>query len=481
MIAVAATVAGVIPFAASASPTPSASEEQVLKMYVIGDSYTAGNGTYGGISTAAEEAVIREITGIENAGGYTGAYTNQNGKTVASMRSPYNYGGQAKALLEQDGVRVQYRNFANSGSTIRNSGAGSIINQIADVPSDADVVAFTAGGNDAKFGEIVKSCLVVGMRSPAGCRETIDHARASLPEVRQNTTELFSRLDRKLNAGQDAYAMVMAYPLLSVDSHTVLESKGDSYAVADELRRFGNEAIAMQQEVVDAWNEGGHHLKAVAVNAHVDAFAGHEPDPSFTARNPYRWINEFFETRGFARYGNEKTRSNYSMDIMNFYHPNVSGHHAMAESLVQAIEVAGVVHDADVANVSVRGVGPTLLSAGAVQAWLDGPYGVAPDQMLRISAQGSYNPRGAITDYDWDLDGDGIFECHTTEPHIDHVFKQAGTYAVTVRVHGDSGDVDEATTEVRVSDGVLGEQGGDYYGTLNPDARDLPGVVERQQ
>lgn len=613
----------------------------VLHMYVIGDSYTAGNGT-NGESFGDYSDRIEEITGVSSPGGYTGKYTNENGDEVSSRRSMLNYGRQAKSILEQTGVHVVYSNYANSGSTIKGSGDGSIINQVDDIPEDADVVAFTAGGNDVKFADIVTECFVVGMRDTESCKARVEDANAGLDSVISNTRELLEKIEDRIASGRTADAMLMAYPLLSLDRPDYVTKAGalglgEAYPAATKVRELGLKAIDMQRKLVDQWNsEGGHTLRVHYVDAHVDSFAGKEPDPSVLSQNDYRWINEFKETMGFSDRDNDgKTSARFSLTMDNWYHPNISGHHSMAqaladeilasdiikrpsapagnpvdiafvidatgsmsddisqvrenvrliadsvaessssarfalvtykddpdnggdyddytshvetaftddvtamESALDAIQVTGggdyeettysgmeaafgldwrdgvrkitialgdapakdpepasgytwesvakhsyeldpvVVYAVDSGEMTSGGIGKLVEATGGESysiydsseavdaivsaiddamsrpfAWLDGPYITAVGDTLGFDASGSYAIDGNIVSYEWDFDGDGVYDQTTSGPRVEHVFEEAMSGPVGVRVTDENGQTATATTMVDVtSDG----------------------------
>ncbi|MDR1186991.1 MAG: hypothetical protein LBK95_05985 [Bifidobacteriaceae bacterium] len=89
-----------------------------------------------------------------------------------------------------------------------------------------------------------------------------------------------------------------------------------------------------QRDLVAAWNRA-HDLQVFYVDGVSNAFAGHEPDPSAAVlggRNPYRWLNEFFETEG-RQEGDQTTRSRPSLTLDEWYHPNITGHEAIARQV----------------------------------------------------------------------------------------------------------------------------------------------------
>jgi plastocyanin len=102
--------------------------------------------------------------------------------------------------------------------------------------------------------------------------------------------------------------------------------------------------------------------------------------------------------------------------------------------------------------------------ASAVPAWSGDDGRAPPVASLRVSpervvagepaaldASASRDPGGSVTSYAWDLDGDGSFEQQSgTQATLAHVFDQAGSHAVAVRVTGDSGASADAQAQVDV-------------------------------
>lgn len=57
---------------------------------------------------------------------------------------------------------------------------------------------------------------------------------------------------------------------------------------------------------------------------------------------------------------------------------------------------------------------------------------------------------GEITLYEWDFDGDGVFEVSTADPLVTHTFSEAGTFTVTLRVTDPSGLMSTASQVIVV-------------------------------
>ena len=118
----------------------------------------------------------------------------------------------------------------------------------------------------------------------------------------------------------------------------------------------------------------------------------------------------------------------------------------------------------------VRRIGLALLALavlclGAVPAWSGDEGKQPPVAALSVSPQpvvagegavldgsGSRDPDGSVVSYAWDLDGDGSFEKGAgAEAQLAHVFEQAGSYAVGLRVVDATGASGDASTTVTVA------------------------------
>lgn len=272
---------------------------RVLNMVQLGDSYSSGNGA--------------------------GQYESGSGLAFRSMR---NWGRNVASTLNKRGIITTYKNLAHSG----NVSDDVLKTQIPQIPAETDLVLMTIGGNDVGFAEIVFKCFTLGLRSAKGCQGAVEKANSLLPHVERQTEEIFRRLEQRLRPG--AKVVLSSYPLLSTTRSYVLEQcvelgffrckKTLNYAAADEVRALGQKATQVQKRLVDRWN-ARHKMRVIFVDSLPQAFAGHEPDPSVTEKNPYRWINEFFETEGVAA-PDGRVSSKFSAWVGNWYHPNVTGY-----------------------------------------------------------------------------------------------------------------------------------------------------------
>ncbi len=321
--------------------------QKAFKFYVIGDSYTAGNGTIGNKD-------------------YPGSYDG------SSLRSPYNYGQVAANLMNNKGFHVIYKNLAESGAVI-----DGIKRQVQSLPEDTDLVAFTAGGNDVDFNSIITDCLARYF-TVFKCETKIKNADSKLKEVIDDTRDLLSTIQNRIANGRTAHAVLMGYPLLTnkINHHYIkLFSRA---AVAKQIRLLGIKAADLQEELVKQWNAKGSSLKVSFVNNIASFDEGdtqHEPTPNYarlseflemldifvkgeigikedpskritmpaivTNYNPKRWINWFLETGGVQN-GDSNVLSYISKTEMEWYHPNITGHQKMAENLVNSLDLSKI-------------------------------------------------------------------------------------------------------------------------------------------
>lgn len=340
---------------------------RMLNMAVIGDSYTAGNGTNtpDGKKNDVQDQLIRwylgENMGYSTYGTYYGDY-EENGKPVRPFRSHLNYGEHYKRWLEKQGVKVIYNNYAHSGATITGEAQHGILNQVDNLDKHTDLVMLTAGGNDVKFSTIAKSCFAMFLRSPKKCKAAVDEAYTLLPDVKSNTLALFTKLEQQIASDKEAQAILLAYPLLSTDSPFYVAKDGiggwyeGAYPAATTVRALGQDAVIEQRRAVKEWNSGKHTLKVTYIDSIPDKFAGHEPNPSWTTYNDFRWINEFMETMGV-----QNPNNNYATHVIglgplslfnedaqaNFYHPNINGHKTEADIVAKEVGVPEVTRKID--------------------------------------------------------------------------------------------------------------------------------------
>lgn len=99
-------------------------------------------------------------------------------------------------------------------------------------------------------------------------------------------------------------------------------------------------------------------------------------------------------------------------------------------------------------TVNVPGNTPPTAALSATPTSGDSPLAVTLD------ASGSTDSDGTIVNYEWDFDGDGLYDGYGEGSAIGHTYNTAGTYTAKVRVTDDAGAQDTATIGITVTDPI---------------------------
>ena len=73
------------------------------------------------------------------------------------------------------------------------------------------------------------------------------------------------------------------------------------------------------------------------------------------------------------------------------------------------------------------------------------------DEPITFDASGSFDPDGTIASYDWDFDGDGLFDRTTTDPVTTYSYAVSGLKSVTLRATDSEGASERVTYTLDVS------------------------------
>jgi len=94
----------------------------------------------------------------------------------------------------------------------------------------------------------------------------------------------------------------------------------------------------------------------------------------------------------------------------------------------------------------------------------NGPYSGNKGSSISVTAAGSSDSDGTITNYAWDCDNDGTFEVSTTSVSAScGPYSLGGTYTATLRVTDDQGSIDTDTASIVIANlGPNAEAGGPY-------------------
>ena len=407
---------------------------RLVKMTVLGDSYSAGNGT------------LRDY----------------EYPTDHSYRSPKNYGSVLTRRLNRefgDDTTFQTDVRAWSGAQIT-TGDHTIVSQADGMDPHTKVVLMTAGGNDLDFTSVVENCFIDDFWSLAKCGGSVDAARKKIDATMTKTTTLLSHIQQRLADPAHTRVILIGYPyLIRADR----DAPG-SDVPSTRVRAAEDEFRTKQAATVKAWNTS-HALKVTYIPT-TSPFTHHEPEPFIGWQNPYRWINGLGETAGER--GDDGTThatvitrqwGHFDKYSANFYHPNVIGHEQIA-GLAHDVVLSGRAASRSVG--AVAGGGVPFDQLGTVpgvrmRADVIGQELVRAGEPLDVDASSSYTAFGHIRRWQWDLDGDGHYEIDTTTPEITRTLTRIGTYQAHLRITDTTGTTDTLTFPIQVTrdgDGV---------------------------
>ncbi|MEW6441951.1 MAG: PKD domain-containing protein [bacterium] len=130
-------------------------------------------------------------------------------------------------------------------------------------------------------------------------------------------------------------------------------------------------------------------------------------------------------------------------------------------------EYTGLVRLKVVDNDGLTGFGAAYaeLVARLPVAEAGGPYAGVIGSPVLFDASGSHDPDGEIVRYEWDWDGDGVFDDQSASPAAQHTWNAEFTGTVTLRVWDDEDQTGTDTAAVDVGFGEpVAEAGGPYQG-----------------
>jgi len=83
--------------------------------------------------------------------------------------------------------------------------------------------------------------------------------------------------------------------------------------------------------------------------------------------------------------------------------------------------------------------------------------GFAPDINTPVvfNASASKDPDGKIVKYEWDFNGDGVFEESTNSPTVKKLFDNSGTFKITLRVTDNGGLTASTTKTITIRDAIV--------------------------
>jgi lysophospholipase L1-like esterase len=192
--------------------------------------------------------------------------------------------------------------------------------QIASVDARTDLVLMMIGGNDIGFDSIVQQCFVIALRSPGGCHDRVDDAKAKMTAVQAGIEQILTQSNARLNA--KGRVAVISYPYLEVDPGFTLDNylTGTHFDAGRQIRAMGDLGDVMERTAVSAANRQSGRDFARFVDTTKQVFADHEPNAEVFVTNPNRWMYEVFDSEQLAEW----------------YHPNLRGHVALRDIVQDA-------------------------------------------------------------------------------------------------------------------------------------------------
>ncbi len=403
-----------------------------VRIAVIGDSYSAGNGT-------------------RRAGNYDGP--------VGSYRSRLAYGPRFAAMLRATGkYSVQLSNHAWSGATIDRSEHG-ILTQAATINPATKLVILTAGGNDAGFAPIV-TAFCLRQIAPLVTARLIGLAMQAVQTIRgmeSDYHQVFSAIEKRIGTDSTKRIILLGYPKVF---------KTEEFPTPALLTSLQESLEAVQLKAARSWNST-HRLKVTFLpldgadgqGYKAGIFHRHEAHPRVTASNPIRWINEWKETAGVFRPASGSVKRWGSDDINDWFHPNITGHYEIAQLLERRIQPSS-----DRITIASSGTESTELPSPlgtsdaevepgdlTLDAWVEGDEVAKLGTVQEFDASGTITGGHEILAYRWDFDSDGTIDVVTTTPQVNYTYPELFDGYLSVHVESSSGASDTATLPVTVS------------------------------
>lgn len=300
--------------------------------------------------------------------------------------------------------------------------------QVNAVDATTDLVFMTMGGNDAGFFNLLINCVLgpLPLFAPMWCKKAVEDGIGAMPRVTRYLKSAIRVMRERMvgtsnisTAQQTHKKLVLfMYPgIISQHPHKLLYGFNGPYDVTLGVLNFEVTASRMYQQLAIELNiEFGHDF-VVFWNHTADHFVGHEPDAVLGHLNPERWIHEL------------------DQQLTDVYHPNEAGHREWAKVLWEKGGDFNATTD-----------GKSKPITAALPEALSGKIGAA----VRLDARGSHS-RGnqeAIVLYEWDVDGDGKYDVSVTEPVYEHIYEKKFEGRVKLRITSASGE--QATADAYI-------------------------------
>ena len=285
----------------------------------IGDSYAAGNGAgnYVGVGECYRSSTTWGAQFSQNLNSVT-SFTNVacSGGRFSDITNPRFLGNVAKdgsglCPVPAPGSDVVYTDNVGTSTCGR-----SLKAQIDSVNTDVDWVLFGMGGNDMQFENLVKKCLIGGLRDASDCQDQINFVRNNAAAWQQQLTSVLIAMQPKIR--DTALIVVMQFPhIVQNVPFTFTQIFGNGrIEITNNLRSLGTVLDDAQRAAVKVAIQVAGRDFVLYYDQVKALFEGHEPHPSALADNPSAWVYE-----GSAPQNAE------------IYHLNARGHAELANGL----------------------------------------------------------------------------------------------------------------------------------------------------
>jgi lysophospholipase L1-like esterase len=256
-----------------------------MRVLVMGDSYSAGNG----------------------AGDYSGA--------AGCYRSSRDYAQDFAAILRKEHSQpTTVTDVACDGATTADfsHSQGSQPPQFSQVNASYNLIFLTIGGNDVNFESIVANCLIAGLRKASSCASALSYAAKLLANgtMRSRLTNVLAGI--RARANPRAKIVLIGYPFMEGDTNFTLSAGKTVVKVGKLLHAIGVTADALGASVVKTLNAKTPGKPFVFISVHK-LFDGPPYHGLYASKvNPKRWMIEPFV---------DATTAHYEI----WYHPDPTG------------------------------------------------------------------------------------------------------------------------------------------------------------
>lgn len=288
----------------------------------LGDSYASGNGAgnYVGVGECFRSTSTWGAQFTQSIGTST-TFINRacSGGRFAEIVNDRFLGTVAKDVngscpSSPPGSDELYTNNVGSSSCNR-----YLKSQIQTLNSTVDLVLFAMGGNDMQFENLVKKCLIGGLRDASDCQNQINFVRNNAATWTQQLTNVLNAMAPLLKP--TARVIVLQFPHIIQNTPFIFTEikifgTGDSIEITNNLRSLGSVLDDGQRAAIAAANQAANRTFVLYYDQVKAVFEGHEPHPSAFTNNPSAWIYE-----GSAPLNAE------------IYHLNPTGHTQLANAL----------------------------------------------------------------------------------------------------------------------------------------------------